>query len=53
MINKYIVHLNNGGTFEIYASNMSGAKMQTKSFAKFVERLERVYKTGNRAAYPW
>ena len=53
MINKYIVHLNNGGTFEIYASNMSGAKMQTKSFAKFVERLERVYKTGNRAACPW
>ena len=39
MINKYIVHLNNGDAFEIYASNMSGAKAQNKSFAKFEELL--------------
>ena len=53
MINKYIIHLNNGDTFEICASNMSDAKMQIESFAKFVEKLERVYKTGSRAACPW
>lgn len=53
MTNKYIVYLNNGDTLEVYASNLSGAKAQTASFNKYVHRVERVYKTGNRAVCPW
>lgn len=43
-INTYIVHYKNGGKLIISASNMSGAKAQTRLLASYIDRIERVYK---------
>lgn len=43
-INTYIVHYKNGGKLIISASNMSGAKAQTRLLAPYIDRIERVYK---------
>ncbi len=43
-INTYIVHMKSGGKMLISASNMSGAKAQTRLLAPYIDRIERVYK---------
>ena len=43
-INTYIVHYKNGGKLIISASNMNGAKAQTRLLAPYIDRIERVYK---------
>ena len=43
-INTYIVHYKNGGKLIISASNMSGAKAQTRLLAPYIDHIERVYK---------
>ena len=43
-INTYIVHFKNGSQMTISASNLSGAKAQTRLLAPYIDRIERVYK---------
>lgn len=44
ILNTYIVHMKSGGKMLISASNMSGAKAQTRLLAPYIDRIERVYK---------
>ena len=53
ILNTYIVHYKNGSTLTIYASNMSGAKEQVRMLANWIDRIERVYKSGERATVPF
>ena len=52
-INTYIVHYKNGSTLTISASNMSGAKEQVRLLADWIDRIERVYQSGERSVAPF
>ena len=52
-IHTYIVHYKNGSTLTISASNLSGAKAQVRLLADWVDRIERVYKSGERSTAPF
>ena len=53
ILNTYIVHYKNGSTLTIYASSLSGAKEQVRMLADWIDRIERVYKNGERATAPF
>lgn len=52
-LNDYIVHYKNGSTLTISASNLNGAKAQVRLLAPYIDRIERVYKSGERATPPF
>ena len=52
-IHTYIVHYKNGSTLTISASNLSGAKEQVRLLADWIDRIERVYQSGERAIAPF
>ena len=52
-VNVYRVFLDTGETIEICASNVEGATAQVSNISKYVNRIERIYKSGKRAVCPW
>lgn len=52
-MNNYIIHFNDGNTHKMTAKNLAEVKIEMQWMTKYIDRIERVYKTGERATCPF